>query len=125
MANTNISELSVTIMKELKAYSDDIAEEIKKEAKRVAKECVDELKETSPKDTGKYRKSWKTKVEYENRQSIRIKIYNTESQLTHLLEKGHAKVGGGRVRAIPHIEPAEQNAVDKFQRAVEGVINRQ
>lgn len=125
MANTNISDLSATIMKELKAYSDDIAEEIKKEAKRVAKECVDELKETSPKDTGKYSKSWKTKVEYENRQSIRIKIHNTESQLTHLLEKGHAKVGGGRVRAIPHIEPAEQNAVDKFQRAVEGVINRQ
>ena len=125
MANTNISELSATIMKELKAYSDDIAEEIKKEANRVAKECVDELKETSPKDTGKYSKSWKTKVEYENRRSIRIKIYNTESQLTHLLEKGHAKVGGGRVREIPHIEPAEQNAVDKFQRAVEGVINRQ
>lgn len=34
--------------------------------------------------------------------------------LAHLLEKGHARVGGGRVREFPHIADAAQEAFDRF-----------
>ncbi|WP_239825957.1 HK97 gp10 family phage protein, partial [Streptococcus pneumoniae] len=49
------------IAKELAAYSDEVTEEEDKIAEQVADETVDELKETSPKRYGKYRRSWKKK----------------------------------------------------------------
>lgn len=42
--------------------------------------------------------------------------------LAHLLEKGHARVGGGRVAARPHIAPAAEEAFDAaWEALLEGV----
>lgn len=37
-------------------------------------------------------------------------IYSRKPGLPHLLEKGHAKIGGGRTRAIEHVKPAADYA---------------
>jgi hypothetical protein len=42
-------------------------------------------------------------------------IYSRKPGLPHLLEKGHAKIGGGRTQAYPHVKPAADYAF-KFVR---------
>jgi hypothetical protein len=116
-------------VKELKAYSDEVAEGIKKSVKDVAKETVRTLKATSPRSKmsgpGKYEDGWTSKVEFESPEDIRMRISNrTKPQLTHLLENGHATVNGDRVDGRPHIRPAEQAAADKLVGAVKVVIKK-
>lgn len=44
--------------------------------------------------------------------------------LPHLLEKGHATIGGGYVPGKRHIEPAADSAFDEFERAVSEAVDR-
>lgn len=37
-------------------------------------------------------------------------IYSRKPGLPHLLEKGHAKIGGGKTRAFEHVKPAAEYA---------------
>ncbi len=109
------SKLATEIAAALFEYEESVTEQIKDEVKQVAKECVKEIKAKSPKDTGEYAKGWKSKVMFENRNDIRIRVYNkSKPTLTHLLENGHAKVAGGRVSGKAHIRPAEQNAAKRL-----------
>ena len=112
-----ISQLAEAITDGLKDYAGAVAEDIKAAANTAATACVSELKKTSPKDTGSYRKGWKKKKAYESSTEVRYTVHNaTDYQLTHLLEFGNAKRNGGRVEAIPHIAEAEQNAIETMEK---------
>lgn len=123
MKKVSIDGLADAVAKELANYNQDVTDGIKKEVKQVAKEMVQELKQTSPKDSGDYAAGWREKTEFESAEDIRERVYNAKKpQLTHLLENGHAKQNGGRVNGKPHIRLAEQSAEKKLTNGVKVVV---
>ena len=119
----NIDSLADAVTQELKAYSQDVTDGLKKAVRQVSKETAEELQATSPRRTGEYADDWISTVEYEDRSDIRAVVRNRgHYQLTHLLEDGHAKVNGGRVDGISHIGPAEEKAAKKLEGRVEVTI---
>lgn len=117
-ARVRITDISDEISRLVGVYVENVDEGVQKEAKKIASETQKEIKSNAPVDTGDYKRNWKTKKVGQT-----FVIYNKdEYRLTHLLENGYAKVSGGRVSGTPHIRPAEQHAIQKFEDAVEKVI---
>lgn len=123
MSNVKIESLSSEVMKELEKYADVTKEKVKAAVKNAGKIALDEIKSTAPSDTGKYKKSWAIKVIDETSSGMTLVVYSRNKyQLTHLLEFGHAKRGGGRVSARPHIAEAEEKAIEAFEKGIEEAI---
>lgn len=117
----DIGNLNKEVNKMLETYCSDVAEVVDETLPKVGKDTVKQLKRTSPKrpSGGDYAKGWAQKVEKE-RLGSKLTVYNkTRYQLTHLLEKGHAKVGGGFVSGIPHIKPAQDKAEKEAMNLIE------
>lgn len=111
MKKVTIDNLASEISKDLAEYANVVAEDVKDAVEEVAKQAVKDIKANAPKNTGKYKSGWTKKQVKRGSETVEIVIYNkNKPQLTHLLEKGHAKVGGGRVEGKPHIAPAEEAA---------------
>ena len=126
MANTSIDQLAAEIAKGLAEYSQDVVEKVNISSEKIGKEAVKQLRQTSPKKTGKYAKSWTMTTEKAIGQPD-LRIIHAKAphyRLTHLLEHGHAKVGGGRVEGRPHIRPAEEQVIKDFVSEVEEAIER-
>jgi hypothetical protein len=117
---TKINDISKSISSELVRYSNLVKEEFEIAKEETAKNLVEDLKKTSPENTGSYKKGWTVK-----RVGNSLIVHNkTNYQLTHLLEKGHAKRNGGRVSARPHIGPAEQKHNQEFLKKIEKAIKK-
>lgn len=111
-----IDQLADTVEKELNDYADDVNDAVKEAVASAGKEAVKDLKATSPKLTGKYAKSWTVKKVSESSHGLDVVVHNKKYyRLTHLLEHGHAKRGGGRVDAIVHIKPVEEKVTAKVE----------
>ncbi|MGJ8387770.1 HK97-gp10 family putative phage morphogenesis protein [Streptococcus agalactiae] len=123
MSKVKIDSLSSEVMKELEKYADVTTENMKKAVQKAGKTVRDEIKSNAPSDTGKYSKSWTVKTVRETSSSLELVVHSRNKyQLTHLLEFGHAKRGGGRVSARPHIANAEEKAIKVFEEEIKEAI---
>lgn len=124
MSKVKIDSLSSEVMKELEKYADVTTENVKKAVQKAGKTVRDEISANAPSDTGKYGKSWTVKTVRETSSSLELVVHSKNKyQLTHLLEFGHAKRGGGRVSARPHIATAEEKAVKVFEEEIKEAIS--
>ena len=123
--NVSAGSLADAIMDSLREYSSLAADEMKEAVREAGNTVRDEIREKAPKDTGIYAKSWTVKKQRETSSSLSLTVHSRNRyQLAHLLEFGHAKRGGGRVSAKPHIADAEAAGIrqleEDIRKALEG-----
>lgn len=120
---TKIDNLANEIMEGLKEYADLASDDVKKAVRKAGNTVRKEISENAPKDTGAYAKSWAVKKTKETSNSLEVTVHSKNRyQLAHLLEHGHAKRGGGRVAARPHIAQAEENAIETLETEIEKAL---
>lgn len=110
---STIDSLADDIMAGLREYAELADDAMKNAVKKTATSVKKEISANAPKDTGAYGKSWKATKTSENSHTLKMTVHSKDHyRLAHLLEKGHAKRGGGRVEGKPHIAPAEENGTE-------------
>lgn len=128
-----ISDLSGSINDILKDYKeycekvtyediDDAGTVAQKRVKELAPVAVEAYKKWEPDaeliSPGEYKKSWRKTTEGKGTAKPSVVVYASGHQysLAHLLENGHAKKGGGRVKGYPHVAPAQELAEEEIMR---------
>lgn len=123
MAKATAKNLDSIVLKEFDDFFGLTRDVIQEAQKSAAKKAISRIKETAPKQTGKYAKGWKSTTET-TRTGTSTTIYNKDAPgLAHLLEHGHALINGGRtlgtVSAKPHLAKAEEEAIEAYQNEIE------
>ena len=128
MANKNFTDDINKVLADYKEFCENVVFEDLDKAGKVA---LDKVKSLSPVaaasykkweknateiSPGKYKKSWRKKTEGKNTSKPEMVVYSGQYQITHLLENGHVKKGGGRVRGYPHVAPAQDAADAEIER---------
>ena len=121
---TSIDDMTKEIIKGLQEYSELADDEMKKAVRKTATSVKKEISANAPHDTGTYAKSWTSSKVKETSHNLQMTVHSRNRyRLAHLLEKGHAKRGGGRVQGKPHIAPAEKNGEELLENLIRKAIS--
>ena len=122
-SKVSIGDLSAEVMRQLSEYAELTTEGMKEAVQKAGKTVQKEIKGNAPKRTGAYSKSWAVKKTSESSHALEVTVHSRNRyQLAHLLEFGHAKRGGGRVAAQPHIAAAEEKGIQQLEQEIERCI---
>lgn len=118
-----IDGLASAIAEGLEEYAKLSTSDMKAAVRKAGSNVRKDIQANAPKKSGAYSKSWSVKTTKESSNSLELTVYSPKKyQLAHLLEFGHAKRGGGRTKAQPHISPAEQAAIKMLEEDIERAL---
>jgi hypothetical protein len=117
-------ELGTEIVKAVREYTDAVSKAIAVTVDEAALMAKRDIAAASPRGkTGTYYRGWRVYKRDSTGVTTRIVWNSSHYSLVHLLENGHAKTGGGRVAAIPHVRPVADEVsaemYDNIKRIVE------
>lgn len=124
-----VGDFSRAFKETLQNYTDDVEEGLKDVTETLAKTAAKDLQKVSAStfNTAQdkpYHKGWVASNE-SVRHHARWVIHNkTKPGLAHLLEKGHAKVNGGRTAGVVHIKPIEEKLIKDYEENLAAIIER-
>lgn len=114
-----VDQMADAIMDGLLEYAELATDTMKDCVKKASNTVKKETQANAPVKSGRYKKSWAVKRQKETSTTLEMVVHSRNRyQLTHLLEKGHAKRGGGRVKAMPHIGPAEEKGIRMLEDSI-------
>lgn len=121
----SVDRMAEAVMEGLLEYAELAADVMKDCVKKAGDTVKKETQAGAPVRTGKYKRSWAVKRQRETSSTLEVVVHSRNRyQLTHLLEKGHAKRGGGRVKAVPHIAPAEEKGVRELEEGIKRGLSK-
>lgn len=120
-----VDEMADAIMDGLLEYGQLATDVMKDCVKKAGNTVKKETQAGAPVKTGRYKKSWMVKRQKETGNTLEVVVHSKDRyQLTHLLEKGHARRGGGRVKAIPHIALAEEKGIRELEEGIKRGLSK-
>ena len=112
---------------ELQRYHKQITDRVNEASARAADKLTKQLKDTAPKNTGKYARS----IGHTSRTSpatgsttYTVGAKGKQGRLTHLLAKPHQTRSGGRTKGNPYMKNAVNEVLPEYEREVKQVIER-
>lgn len=122
--SVSVERMADEIAKMLTEYEAAIVKNVDASGKAVADKGAKQLRQTSPKRTGKYAKSWGvTREDSSFGENAKDIIHNKKHyRVAHLLEHGHVMANGKRTKAIPHIKPVEEQVIREYEKKVREAI---
>ena len=114
-----VDQMADAIMDGLLEYAELATDTMKDCVKKAGNTVKKETQANAPVKSGRYKNSWAVKRQKETSTTLEMEVHSRNRyQLTPLLEKGHAKRGGGRVKAMPHIGPAEEKGIRMLEDSI-------
>ena len=122
--SVSVEQMADEIAKMLTEYETAIVKNVDTSGKAVADKGAKQLRQTSPKRTGRYAESWGvTREEGAFGENAKYIIHNKKHyRVAHLLEHGHVMANGKRTKAIPHIKPVEEQVIREYEKKVREAI---
>lgn len=124
MDNISIDHMADEITNTIREYTEDVSAAIVQKVDQVADQVLSEVKSNHPYDdqSGDYTKGFKKSSNDQEGKTQRIIWNKKHYRRVHLLEFGHAKRGGGRVPAFPHLIPAYEKYGEQLMDHIKRII---